>query len=178
MSGNRPYGVLAEFAAAKSLMDAVIGARREAAFKAVEAYSPFPVEGLDELLERGRAGPAPWMLLGGLVAGLGTLALEYYSAVIDYPLDVGGRPAASWVMFVPPAAEMCLLGAAVCGVAAMLIGSGLPRLHHPLFGIAAFERASSDRFFLLLRADEVADMIRARRFLETLSPVSVSEVLQ
>ncbi len=95
--------------------------------------------------------------------GLGTFALEWYSAVFDYPINVGGRPTVSWPAFLPPAIEMTLVGAAVFGVIAMLIHSGLPRLHHPLFDVKAFERGSNDRFFLLLRADDPKLRSRARR---------------
>ena len=97
--------------------------------------------------------------------------------MIDYPINVGGRPTFSWPAFVPPALEMTILFAALFGVFAMLMGNGLPRLHHPLFAIEAFERASSDRFFLLLRADDPQfDAQRARAFLDTLSPLSITEV--
>ena len=77
-----------------------------------------------------------------------------YSAVIDYPINVGGRPLGSWPAFVPPAVEMAVLGAVLFGVVAMLTGNGLPRLHHPLFEVPEFERASADGFFLLLRSSE------------------------
>lgn len=185
MSDRPLYGLLAEFADAGQLVAAVGRARawakestREATSEmAVEAYAPFPIAELTEAL-----GPQPervplFMLLGAIVGGAGTYALEWYSAVLDYPLNIGGRPFASWPAFIPPAVEITLLAAAVAGVIAMLIGNGLPRLHHPLFAIRAFERASSDRFFLVLRA-QGADFEpgAARQFLATLAPLTITEV--
>ncbi len=178
MSGpGQRYGWLAEFAGADELVQAVARARALPFVGRIEAYSPFPIAGLAESLGSRPAAVPRAMLLGALLAGLGTYALEWYSAVVDFPINVGGRPLASWPAFVPPALEMTLLGAALAGVLAMLLGNGLPRLHHPLFGVPAFARASDDRFFLLLRAAGADfDAAAARRFLESLAPVSLSEV--
>jgi hypothetical protein len=177
MSEQKLYGLLAEFAAADRLLEGVRRARAELSDARVEAYSPFPIEGVNEAL-----GPHPdrvplFVLLGAIVFGAGTYALEWYSAVFDYPLNVGGRPLASWPAFLPPAIEMTVLGAAVAGVIAMLAANGLPRLNHPLFGVAAFERASNDRFFLLLRAAGPGfDASSAHELLEGLAPLTISEV--
>jgi len=177
MSAPGLYGLLAEFESAERLVDAVARAYLEPHLAVVEAYSPFPIEGLAEALSP-RANRVPLaVLLGAVAGGLGTYALEWYSAVFDYPLNIGGRPFASWPAFLPPAIEMTVLGASLAGVIAMLIGNGLPRLHHPLFGVPAFERASNDRFFLLLRPQRGDfDAHRARGFLETLAPLAISEV--
>src|SRR3546814_18986556 len=86
-------------------------------------------------------------------SGLGTYFMEWYTSVIAYPIDVGGRPLASWPLFVPPATEMTLLFAALAGVLAFLIGCRLPTLHDPLWDIDAFTRCSDDRYFLLIEAD-------------------------
>ena len=170
------YGLLAEFADAAALCGALERVRRETGF-APEAYSPFPVEGALQRLGAARDRIPLCMLLGALAAGGGTFAMEWYSAVLDYPLNVGGRPLFSWPAFLPPAIEMTLLGAALCGVAAMLIGNRLPRVHHPLFAVRAFERATQDRFFLLLRADDPAfEEQAARALLERLAPLAVHEV--
>lgn len=177
MSVSSLHGLLAEFASVDQLVTAIARARTEAHYAAIEAYSPFPIEGLDEALGPRRDRIPLFMLLGAIVGGLGTFALEWYSAVFDYPINVGGRPTGSWPAFLPPAIEMTVLGAVLFGVIAMLIGNGLPRLHHPLFGVKAFERASNDRFFLLLRADDPNfDARSAREFLDTLGSLTISEV--
>lgn len=179
MSAARAYGLLAEFADPEQLRGAALRAMHEERYTAIEAYSPFPIEGLAEALHRRGAHVPFWTLLGGILGGGGTYLLEWYSAAIDYPINVGGRPLFSWPAFLAPALEMTILWAALFGVFAMLLGNGLPRLHHPLFGVPAFERASDDRYFLLLRADDPCfDAQHAREFLSSLSPLSISEVPQ
>jgi Protein of unknown function (DUF3341) len=168
-----------EFTGAEELLEAVRRVRREQPNVVVEAYSPCTVNGMDEALGYHRDGVAGWMLLGAVLGGVGTYALEWYSAVFNYPINVGGRPAASWPAFLPPALEMTVLGAAVFGVLAMLIGNGLPRLNHPLFDVKAFERASSDRYFMVVHLDDPNSNVEPLRELcESLSALAVEEVAQ
>ncbi len=116
-------------------------------------------------------------LLGGIVGGVGTYFLQWYSAVIDYPINVGGRPLHSWPSFMPPTFEVTILGAAFAAVFGMLIANGLPRLHHPLFDVPEFDLATRNRFFLLLPASDPAyDAERSRQFLDELQPLLVREV--
>lgn len=179
MSEARTYGLLAEFADATQLRGAALRARQEGQYTRVDAYSPFPIDGLAEALEKPRVHVPLWTLIGAILGGGSTYLLEWYSAVIAYPINVGGRPTFSWPAFIPPALEMTILWAAIFGVGAMLIGNGLPRLHHPLFAVPAFDRASDDRFFLLVRADDPRfHLLGCRAFLESLGPLSVSEVPQ
>lgn len=176
MRPSRSVGLIAEFSSAAQLLDAARRARDAGLGVTIHAYSPCPVEGLDAVLDSGEGRVALFTLLGGLGGGLATFALECYSAIYDYPLNVGGRPLLSWPAFLPPALEMTLAGAAVCGIVAMLIESRLPRFHHPLFDVKEFERSSSDRFFLLLSApQQTFDARPVRSFLESLSPLSVAE---
>jgi len=170
-----PYGLLAQFSSAEDLVQAVRHTRTESPDMPVEAYSPFPIPGLDAGLGANRSPIAVLTGVGGLLAGLGTFALEAYSAIIDYPINVGGRPLASWPAFVPPAVEMAVLGAVLFGVIAMLTSNGLPRLHHPLFDVPAFERASADGFFLLLRCSD-GDVEGTRQFIRSLAPLAIYEV--
>jgi len=171
------YGLLAEFPDARQLVIALRRAQHDARYSQIEAYSPVAVEGLGDALGTDRGHIPLWTLLGGLLGGITTYALQWYSAVINYPLNIGGRPTRSWPAFLPAALEMTILGAAVFGVIAMLAAAKVPRLHHPLFAAHVFERATSDRFFLVLRADAPEfDAHRARAFLETLTPLSITEV--
>lgn len=177
MSAAPLHGLLAEFGGADQLLDATRRARNTIAHCTLEAYSPFPIEGLAEALPSKRDPIPPAMLLGALFGGLGTFVLEWYAAVFNYPINIGGRPNGSWQAFLPPAIEMTVLCAVLFGVAAMLISNGLPRVFHPLFAVPAFDRASGDGFFLLLRADDANfDARQARVFLETLAPLTISEV--
>lgn len=148
-----PYGCIAEFDSAQALLVAVAGLRTRG-YSRLEAYTPFPVEGLAQALGASRDWTAVAMLVAGALAGAGMLALQYYGAAINYPINVGGRPDASWPAFIPPAVEMTILFAALAGVVAMLAANGLPRLHHPLFDSQRFTRASRNGLLLVVLADD------------------------
>lgn len=172
----RPWGLMAEFATADALLDAARRARA-AGYSRAEAYSPFHVEGLAEALGFERSRVPLFTFLGGLAGGTGGFFLQWYSAVIDFPINVAGRPYNSWPMFVPVTFEMAVLGGALAAVLAMLIGSGLPRLRHPVFGAPEFDLASRNRFFLCLRSDDPAfDADGAARLLDELKPLERVEV--
>ena len=176
MSAPALYGLLAEFPSADSLCAAARHVR-ERGYTRVEAYSPFAIEGLDEIVGADKGWIAPLTLLGGLLGGAGTYFLQWYAAVVDYPIDIGGRPLHSWPAFIPATFEITILGAALAAVVTMLVANGLPRLHHPLFEVEEFELASRNRFFLCLPArDPVFAPGAARDLLEELRPLLVREV--
>lgn len=170
------YGVIAEFATEEALLDAAHRARA-AGYRDVEAYAPYPVEGLAEAVGFGRDRVPGCALAGGVLGGLGGYFLQWYAAVADYPVNVGGRPLHSWPAFIPVTFEMVILGAALAAVAGMLLGNGLPRLRHPVFDAPDFEQATRNRFFLCLPSHGPAfDVEAARRFLDGLAPLAVAEV--
>ncbi|GAB3401076.1 DUF3341 domain-containing protein [Massilia agilis] len=173
---SAPYGLLAEFATADLLLAAVRRAR-ENGCRQVEAYAPFAVDGLAEALGFRSHAVQAWTFAGAVAGGLGTYLLQWYSAVIDYPLNIGGRPLDSWPSFIPPTFELAVLGAAFAAVLSMLIANGLPRLVHPLFGAPEFDLASRNRFFLCLRAsDPTYHVGRSRQMLDDLHPLLLREV--
>ncbi|WP_019143314.1 DUF3341 domain-containing protein [Noviherbaspirillum massiliense] len=170
------YGLLAEFPTADALLAAATKARYEG-YERHEAYAPFPVEGLDQAVGFRRNHVAFITLLGGIIGGAGTYFLQWYSAVVDYPINVGGRPFHSWPSFLPATFEITILGAALAAVFGMLALNGLPRLHHPLFDVPDFDLATRNRFFLFLPASDIVfDEARSRRFLEELQPLMIREV--
>ncbi|HEV2620798.1 MAG TPA: DUF3341 domain-containing protein [Frateuria sp.] len=169
-------GWLARFGDAQALLLAVRELRR-LGYTQLEAYTPYAVEGLAEALGPVRDRIPLLVLLGGLCGGLGTLFLEWYASVVNYPIDVGGRPDASWPAFVPAALEMTILFAALFGVVGLFVANGLPRLVHPLFAVPGFEAASRDGFFLWLRADDPRfEASQARAALARLTPQAIDEV--
>src|SRR5438093_7422996 len=163
------YGLMAEFASAEHLVAAVREAR-EAGHERVEAYAPFPVEGLAEATGMRRNWIPAIVLGGGLAGGIGGYFMQWYSAVISYPINSGGRPLHSWPEFIPVTFELTVLVAALAGVVGMLALNGLPRLHHPLFNMPEFDLASRNRFFLCLHGDG------ARQFLRELDPIGTWDV--
>ena len=148
-----------------------------ARYAEVDAYAPYAVEGLAEAVGF-RSNRVPLVtLLGGIAGACGIYALQWYSAVIDYPINSGGRPLDSWPVFIIPTFELAVLGAAIAGFVGMLVLNGLPRLHHPIFNAPDFDLASRNRFFVSVRASDPAFEAEAvRHFLETLTPIRVIEV--
>ena len=176
MTAAPTYGVLAEFCTADELLAAVHAARAQD--YVVEAYSPFPVEGLSEATGFTRTRMPFITFIGGLIGGAGGYFMQWYSAVVDYPLNFGGRPLNSWPQFIPATFALTILGAALAAVFGMLIANGLPRLRHPLFAIDAFDLATRNRFFICLRNRKgpAFDPAAASRWLSAQGALRVWEV--
>lgn len=172
------YGVVGEFENERQLIQAAKKSR-EVGIKHVEAYAPFPVEGLSEALGLKHNKVALLTLIGGLCGGLGGFGFEYWVNVISYPLNIGGRPLNSWPAFIPVTFELTVLGASLAAVFGMLALNGLPQPYHPLFNVERFSKhATTDRFYLCLEARRhhhfnVAD---AARFLESVGAQHITEV--
>lgn len=170
------YGCMAEFDRPEALLQAArtLSSR---GYTRLEAHTPFPVEGLSQALGVRASWLPRIMCAGGVLGALATLAIEFYSAIWNYPIDVGGRPNASWPAFVPEAIEVALLAAALAGVIAMLRSSDLPRLHHPVFEIDGFNRATRDRLFLVVRSEDPRfDDESVAAELRALDPIRIERV--
>ena len=170
------YGLMAEFDEPDELLAATQRAYAEG-YRRMDAYSPFPVEGLAEALGLRRSRLPLIVLIGGIIGCLGGFMLQYYVSVIIYPLNIGGRPLNSWPSFIPVTFETTILVAALTAVLGMLALNGLPRPHHPVFNVERFERASSDRFFLCIEAtDAQFEPERTRQFLRSTAPREIMDV--
>lgn len=171
-----PYGVIAEFDNPDDLIAATQHAY-DRGFRLMEAYTPFPVHGLPDALGfRHNKIPAV-VLIGGITGGLTGFFMQWYSAVLDYPIDVGGRPFNSWPAFIPITFEMTVLFAALSAVFGMLALNGLPRPHHPVFNAPNFALASRNRFFLCIQArDQLFDLETVRSVLAEHHPRAINEV--
>ena len=162
------YGLLAEFEDADKLL-AAAQRTRAAGYRRMDAYAPFPVDGLAEALGFSDS-PIAWIvLMGGLVGGLAGFGLQYYVAVIATPINVGGKPLNSWPAFVPVTFETTVLGAALAAVVGLLLLNGLPMPYHPVFNIEKFARASQDGFFLCIETRDLQfDAEKTKAFLRDL----------
>ena len=91
---------------------------------------------------------------------------EWYTAAINYPVNSGGRPLASWIPFMPPPFATGIFAASIAGLITLFVTTGLPALHHPLFALEGFEQVTQGRFVLLIeRPQTVADDQATRSWL-------------
>lgn len=170
------YGVVAEF---DNPTDITVAAQRakEAGYTRMDAYSPYPVEELSEIVIK-RHTRLPWLIFfAGAVGAIGGYMLQYYTAAVDYPINVGGRPLNSWVSFIPITFECTILLAATTAVVSMIALNGLPKPYHPVFNIPRFDLASRNRFFLVIEAEDPKfDHNDALQFLRGTGAHEVSDV--
>jgi hypothetical protein len=175
MIGDSVYGLVAEFETDAELMRAAKKAYARG-YRKMDGYAPFPVEGLAEAL--GRKNHIPLLvLLSGILGGCSGYFMQWFANVVSYPINIGGRPLHSWPAFIPITFELTVLGASLTAFFGSLALNGLPEPYHPMFNLPEFERASQDRFFLCIEADDKHfDERQTRVFLESLEPLMVAEV--
>ncbi|HEX8179061.1 MAG TPA: DUF3341 domain-containing protein [Pyrinomonadaceae bacterium] len=170
------YGLMAEF---DNPTDVVTAARavHEAGYRRIDAFSPYPIEELSEAVGMHTTKMSLIVLIGGLIGLIGGYGMQYYLSVINYPLNVGGKPLNSWPAFIPITFETTVLCAALAGIFGMLALNGLPEPYHPVFNTPNFALASRDRFFLLIESrDDNFDRTQTAEFLRSLGPREVTDV--
>jgi hypothetical protein len=178
VSTPRPpiYGVMAEFDTPDELV-AAAHRTRQAGYRRLDAYTPYPVEGLADALHFHDNRLQIIVLIGGIVGGLTGYLMQYYAAVISYPLNIGGRPMHSWPSFIIVTFELTILFAAFAAVFCMLALNHLPMPYHPVFNVYEFVGASRNKFFLVIEARDPQYKEDATiDFMETLNPREVHEI--
>jgi len=147
------YGVMAEF---DNPTDLVAAAHRtyQAGYRRINGYSPFPIEELSEAIGFTRTSLPLIVLIGGILGGTGGFLMQYWMEVINYPLNVGGKPFNSWPAFIPITFECTVLCASLAAVLGMLALNKLPQPYHPVFNAPNFALATRDRFFLVIEAND------------------------
>ena len=147
------YGLVAEFADERELVKAGRAAR-EFGYTKLDAYSPFPVHGIDDAIG------VPRSKLGWIVACGGTLGLAsavllvWYTGAIDYPLVIGGKPLFAVEFAVPPMFELTVLFSAFSAVLGMFALNKIPQYYHPIFNYSNFEKVTDDGFLLAIESDD------------------------
>ena len=170
------YGLIAEFETPDDLVEAAKKAYASG-YRKMEGYTPFPVHGLAEAIGIPGTRLQYIILIGGILGAIVGFGFQYWINVIEYPLNIGGRPFNSWPAFIPVTFEMTVLFAAFAAIFGMLGLNGLPQPYHPVFNEPRFELASNDRFFLCIEAEDPQfDLAETRQFLESLEASYISEV--
>ena len=170
------YGVMAEFDDPTALVNAAQAAYQKG-FRKLDAYTPFPIEELNDVLHLHKNKLPLIVLAGGLFGGLTGFLLQWFVAVIYYPINIAGRPLLSWPSFIIITFELTILFGALSAVLGLLGLCGFPMPYHPVFNVPRFSAASRDRFFLCIEsADPLFDVKNTSSFLEGLEAKEVSEV--
>jgi ActD protein len=170
------YGLLAEFQTPAAVVEAAHRVRK-AGYAKVDAYSPYPMEELIEALQIGHSQLPKLVLVGGILGALGGWSLQYWAAVVEYPMNIGGRPIYAWPAFIIPAFETTILCAAAAAVLGMLALNGLPEPYHPVFNVPSFALATRDKFFICIEAsDPKFSRTETSQFLRSLGASEVQEV--
>ncbi|AIE85551.1 DUF3341 domain-containing protein [Fimbriimonas ginsengisoli] len=174
----QPFGLVAEFDSAEALL-AAAEKTKEAGYRKTDAYSPFPIHGLSEAIGFHDVR-LPWIIfMGGLIGCTFGYTLQWYTAVIDLPMNVGGKPLNSIPAFFPVTYESTILFSALTAVFAMMALNRLPKPYHSIFNTPGFERATQDRFFLAIESrDKQYDAEGTRQFLQGLNPLTLNEVME
>lgn len=174
------YGVIGRFETPQALLRAIQALREQEPGLRLEAYAPYAVEGLAQALRLPPTRVPLVALIAGIAGALGGFFMQWYAAVVSFPVNIGGRPLNSWPMFIPVTFEMAILCAALGAVFGMLFANGLPCLYHPVFNAPCFDLATRDRYFLCLRPDPGKDAdfdaARRRRQLSRLGAIASDEV--
>src|ERR1700716_1979170 len=152
-SKHRLYGVMAQFDTPSALV-AAAGETYPAGYRRANGYSPFPIEELSDAIGFKRTTLPLIVLAGGIIGALGGFFMQYWMEVIDYPINVGGKPFNSWPAFIPITFECTVLCAAFAAVFGMLALNKLPQPYHPVFNAPNFALATRDRFFLVVEASD------------------------
>ena len=173
---DRLFGLMAEFETPQELLSAA-KKTYEAGYRQIDGYSPMPIEELADAMGL-KDNRLPWLVLAAGIAGaIAGFGLQYWVSVVEYPINVGGRPYNSWPAFIVITFETTILFAALAAVLGMLALNGLPQPYHPVFNVERFRLASDDRFFLIIaHFDPQFDLDGTREFLESLDPVEVADV--
>ncbi|NUM52843.1 MAG: DUF3341 domain-containing protein [Candidatus Hydrogenedentes bacterium] len=171
---EKPFGLMAEFDSPDDVLHAAQKAY-DSGYRKIEAYSPFPIHGLDEAVGFPKNAVATVVLIGGVIGAMTGFGMQFIALTYHYPFLIGGRPLFSWPMFIPITFECGILFASLSAFIGMFALNGLPMPYHPVFNVPRFnEKATRDGFFLTVESgDDRYDEAETRAFLEGLGAKQV-----
>ncbi len=175
---NDLYGIIAEFKNPKELID-VAKTMSKSGFSKFDTFSPFPIHGMDKAmkLKKSKLG---WIVLGHAFIGFfGALAMMYFMAVMDYPMNISGKPFFNAPAWVPITFELTVLLSSFGAVFGMFFLNGLPKLNNPLFNVERFKKATDDGFFACIEAeDDMFDADKVKNLFEEAGATHIEEVYE
>jgi hypothetical protein len=149
--GAKHYGVVADFDTPEDLLRA-IRAARVAGYTKLEAYTPFPIHGIDGALGEPRSPLGRIVLVCGLAGLAGAVLLQWWTGAVDYKLVIAGKPLFAIEPSVPIMFELSVLLSAFAAVGGMLALNKLPQYYHSVFKFSRWPGATNDRFLLAIEA--------------------------
>ncbi|MCO5141737.1 MAG: DUF3341 domain-containing protein [Oligoflexia bacterium] len=165
------HGAVAYFKTPGEILSAAKTAT-EKGFKNVEAYTPFPIHGMDEALNL-KPSIVPWAtLIGGITGFAIATHLQIWTSAMDWPINVGGKPMVSLPAFIPVMFELTVLLAGLSTAAFMFFLNGLPNFKPNPFD----PRITDDRFALYIPFAGQSSAGDVENFLQSLNAEKVSQV--
>jgi len=174
---DRPFAVVGLFDTAQALMDAIPGVRAKRLGR-VEAYTPYPVHGIDGALGLRRSPLGGMVLVAGVLGASTALLFQWWMSAVDYPVPVGGKAPFSWQAFVPIMFEVTVLFATfTAGLGMLLLLNKLPFFGHPMLFSKAIADITRDKFALAVEADGAAMDVEAAKAALRAAGASILEVM-
>ncbi len=152
-TANKPYGIVAEFTTAASVLHAAERVR-DAGFRKWDVFTPFPVHGMDHAMGLRNSKVGWFAFLGGVTGYTVGMLMIWFMNKVDYPIVIGGKPMFSPFSAFPPSYELTILFGAFGSLFGMLFLNRLPRLHHPLLKNKRFSLVTHDRFFIVIETGD------------------------
>ena len=152
MSNRKPFSVLGIFDSAELLVRAIPQVKTKVQGH-LEAYSPYPVEGIDKLLGLRKSPIAGMVLIMGVMGAVAAIAFELWASGLDYPLTTAGKPHLSWEAFIPIMFEVTVLFAAfTAGLGMLLLLNRLPMFRNPILRAQSMPLITRDKFALAVES--------------------------
>lgn len=164
------YWVVGEFGSGEEVKKALKRLRELGyAKEALDVFSPYPVEGIDEVLELKPSPVRGFAFVAGLGGAAFAYAVQWWTNAVDYPLNVGNRPPHAGPAFVPITFETMVLAASLTIFFSLMVLYRFPRPHHPLFELESFRTASTGGFWVSVTTEREAETEPVLRHLRELA---------
>ncbi len=175
MGKKRVIGGMAAIFLKESQVLKAAALTRESGFVKFDAISPYPIHGMEEACGIKRS-TIPYVTFGAGVLGLGlALALVYYTSVINWPINVGGKPMFSLPAFIPIMFELTVLFAALCSVGALFFHAKMPKIDPPTID----KDLTSHKFAIFIPENDIGyNEDRITRMMNELGAAEVKKVAE